>query len=237
MGPRAILRALVALTVTFSLPVAAAERGYTVSDFDRIDVTGPFIVTVEVGKSPSARATGEARAIDGLVVEMRGRTLKIGSGSGGWGGWPGAKSAAPSIRVTVPALREAALRGSGKLAISKMRAQLVRVALSGSGTLSVSAIETDRLFANLLGSGTITMAGTALNAQVSTEGSGSIIAGGLKSTALTLSANSAGQTEMAVSKAATVQASGSGDVTITGSPACTVAKVGSGEVTCGTVAK
>ncbi len=233
MAPRG---ALAALLLIIAAPVAAAERGYTVSDFDRIDVTGPFIVTVETGKGPSARATGDARALDGLVVEMRGRTLKIGAGSGGWGGWPGAKTAAPAIRITVPALREAALRGSGKLTITKMRAQLVRLALAGSGALSVSAIETDRLFANLLGSGTMSMAGKVLNAQISTEGSGTLAGRGLMTTALTLSASSAGQTEVSVSKAATVQASGDGDIIIIGSPACTVANVGGGEVLCGAVA-
>ena len=230
MAPRAVL---IALLLTSATPVAAAERSYTVSDFDRIDVTGPFTVVVETGKGPSARATGDVRALDRLVVEMRGRTLKIGAGSGGWGGWPGAITAAPTIRVTASALREAALRGSGKLTISKMRAQLVRLALAGSGTLSVSAIETDRLFANLLGSGTLTMGGKTLNAQVSTEGSGTVVGRGLVATALTLSASSAGQTEISVLKAATIQASGDGDVIIFGSPACTVANVGGGEVICG----
>ncbi len=230
MAPRAVL---IALLLTSATPVAAAERSYTVSDFERIDVTGPFIVVVDTGKGPSARATGEARALDGLVIGMRGRTLKIGAGSGGWGGWPGAKTSVPIIRVTVPTLREAALRGSGKLTISKMRAQLVRVALAGSGTLSVLAVETDRLFANLLGSGSLTLVGKALNAQVSTEGSGTIAGSGLIATALTLSASSAGQTEISAVKATTIQASGDGDVTIFGSPACTVANVGGGEVICG----
>jgi hypothetical protein len=114
-----------------------------------------------------------------------------------------------------------------------MRAQLVRVALAGSGALSVSVIETDRLFANLLGSGTLTLAGKALNAQVSTEGSGTVAGRALITTALTLSANSAGQTEISAVKAATIQAGGNGDVTIFGSPACTVANVGGGEVSCG----
>lgn len=229
----ALRAALTALLLCADTPIAAAERGYTVSDFDRIDVVGPFIVVVETGKSPSARAVGDARALDRLIVEMRGRTLKVSAGTGGWGGWPGTKPAAPIIRVTVPALREAALRGSGTLTISRMRAQLVRLALGGSGAVSVTQIETDRLFAVLRGSGTLTMGGKVLNAQVSTEGSGTIAGGGLIATALTLSANSAGQTTFSATKAATIQASGSGDVIIMGTPACTVANAGGGEVLCG----
>ncbi len=230
MAPRAAFFALILCATT---PLVAAERGYSVSDFDRIDVTGPFIVSVEAGKSPSARATGDARALDGLIVEMRGRTLKIGAGSGGWGGWPGEKTAAPTIRITVPALREAALRGSGRLTISRMRAQVVRLALAGSGALTVTSIETDRLFANMLGSGTMTLSGKVLNAQISTEGSGTIAGSALMTGALTLSASSAGQTELSASKAATIQASGDGDVIISGTPACIVANVGGGEVKCG----
>ena len=71
------------ISLLAAAPVSAAERGYTISDFDRIDVSGPFVVQVETGKGPSARATGESAALDRLSVELRGRTLRIGAGVNG----------------------------------------------------------------------------------------------------------------------------------------------------------
>ena len=215
-------------------PPAAAERGYTITDFDRIDVVGPYQVLVETGKGPSARATGDMRGIDALKVEVRGRTLRIVTGSSAWGGWPGEKPAAPVVRITVPMVREASIRGAGSITISRIRTQTAKLGVSGSGSMTVVSLETDKLSAALLGSGRITITGKAALGQISTEGSGSFASPTLRVDALTLSANSSGNTSIAGGKTATVQSAGSGDVTISGRPACTVAKVGGGEVSCGT---
>ena len=214
-------------------PVVAAERGYTITDFDRIDVSGPFVVQVETGKGPSARATGESAALDRLSVELRGRTLRIGAGVNGWGGWPGKRPAAPVIKVTVPLLREASLSGGGKLNISKMRAQSVRLGLSGSGELAVGMIETDRLAGTLLGSGTLSLSGKAQAAEITTEGSGTLRAHSLFVGALVLTSSSAGPSGITATKTAKVQSTGSGDVTIFGKPACSVTGLGAGQVICG----
>src|SRR3546814_19405145 len=50
---------LAALALTATAPAQAAERRYTVTDFNRIRVDGPFVVTLATGKSPSATASGE----------------------------------------------------------------------------------------------------------------------------------------------------------------------------------
>ena len=226
-------RGLVLLLTLVAAPSVAAERGYTISDFDRIDVSGPFIVVVETGKAPSARATGDNAALDRLKVELRGRTLRIGAGVNGWGGWPGARPAAPTIKVTVPLLREASLSGAGKLSISKMRSQLAKLGLSGSGEMVVAKIETDRLVGTLLGSGTLRLDGKAQAAQITNEGSGTLWANTLIVGALVLTSSSAGPSGITATKTAKVQSTGTGDVTIYGKPACTVAGLGVGQVICG----
>ncbi len=231
--PDLLRRALALLLVSACTPAFAAERGYTVTDFDRIDVIGAYQVLVETGKGPSARATGDIRAIDALKVEVRGRTLRIVAGSSAWGGWPGEKPAAPVVRITVPMIREASIRGAGAITISRIRAQTAKLGLSGSGSMTVVSLDTDKLSATLLGSGRMTLTGKAALGQISTEGSGSFVAPTLRVDALTLSANSSGNTSIAGGKTATVQSAGSGDVTISGRPACTVSRVGAGEVNCG----
>lgn len=226
-------RGLALLLTLVAVPSVAAERGYTISDFDRIDVSGPFIVVVETGKAPSARATGDNAALDRLKVELRGRTLRVGAGVNGWGGWPGARPAAPTIKVTVPLLREASLSGAGKLSISKMRSQLTRLGLSGSGEMSVAMIETDRLTGTLLGSGKMKLEGKAQAAQITTEGAGSLQASALLVGTLVLTSSSAGTSAITATKTAKVLSTGTGDVTINGKPACTVSGLGVGQVICG----
>ena len=214
-------------------PAFAAERGYTVTDFDRIELVGPFVVTVETGKAPSVRATGAATAIDRLRIDQRGRMLRISVNAGGWGGWPGERPPVPTIRVTVPGLRDASVNGGGKLAITKMRAQLVRLSVSGSGELSVSGLETDRLSATMLGSGSFVLGGKAQTGRVTNEGSGSIKGDALIVGNVDLVSNSAGPSTVGSNKTAKVHSTGSGTVTILGKPACSVTAVGSGEVVCG----
>jgi hypothetical protein len=211
----------------------AAERGYSVTDFDRIDVTGSYVVIVETGKSPSVRASGSSEGIERLSVQTIGKTLKIKPNAGGWGGWPGAKAAAPSIRVTVPNLRDAQISGSGSLSISKMRAQVVKLGLAGSGQLSVAQLETDRLFASMVGSGTMTLTGKAAIGRLSTEGSGTLNGKALKVDNLDLISNSAGPSHFVGGKTAKVTSTGAGEIEVSGTPACTVNATGSGLVSCG----
>jgi hypothetical protein len=230
---RLSLRALVVAVLPLGSPLLAAERGYSVSDFERIDVTGPYIVIVEAGKSPGARAVGSVEALERVTVETQGRILRIKPSQNGWGGWPGTQAVAPTIKVTVPFLREAALSGGGSLTISKMRAQVVRLGVVGSGKLSVAAIETDKLFASLLGSGIVTLAGKAATGLLTSEGTGNIAALALKVGTLDLTSSSAGTTQVSAGRAAKVTSTGAGDVTIGGTPACTIKSAGAGQVTCG----
>ena len=67
---------LAALAITVAAPAQAAERRYTVTDFDRVRVDGPFVVTLATGwrrhptaiwrRSPAHRhltAAGQRRAM------------------------------------------------------------------------------------------------------------------------------------------------------------------------------
>jgi hypothetical protein len=216
-----------------AVPAMAAERGYMVTDFDRIRVEGPYAVIVETGKSSSARATGTAEAIERVSISVQSRTLVVRVLQSGWGGWPGADHAPSSIRVTVPRLMAASLRGSGSLSISQMRGARLDLAVSGAGTLTVRDVETDQLGIDLQGSGGISIVGKALAATISTSGSGSLVAPTFFVRDLKLFTQSSGRTDVGAARSAKIAASGSGTVTIIGSPACTVTAIGSGTVSCG----
>jgi hypothetical protein len=213
----------------------AGERGYTVTDYDQIQVEGPFAVTLETGKAPTARATGTPAAIDQLSLKIQGRTLiirmnKKASGGGSW------KNEAPSniaIRLSAVMIHNARLSGSGSLSITRMRAQRVSLGLFGSGTMSVGQIDADRLDAGLGGSATLNLGGKAANAALSGAGSGAINGQALKISNLQLSWSSAGNAIIGVSGTAKINSAGAGNVTVVGPAACTVTTVGAGQVNCG----
>jgi Putative auto-transporter adhesin, head GIN domain len=223
----------VLVTVLGSVSAPAADRNFTVTDFDRIEVDGAFDVSVETGKSPSVRATGSTAGVDQLLIEIRARTLRIRPARTNWGGWPGEKPAAPKIKVTAPALKDASLRGSGTLSVSKMRSATVRIFQVGGGQVTVGAVETDQIIVSQTGSGLVSLSGKALLGKVTTDGSGRLVADRLSIGDLTLQTASAGSVSLAAVRSAKVVSNGSGEVTILGSPACTVSAVGPGQVRCG----
>jgi Putative auto-transporter adhesin, head GIN domain len=222
-----------AVVLLFTQDAWAADRTFTVTDFDRIEVDGAFDVSVETGKSPTVRASGSTTAVDQLLVEVRARTLRIRPARTNWGGWPGEKPAAPKIKVTAPALKDASLRGSGTLSVSRMRAATVRVFQVGGGQVLVGAVESDQIIVSQTGSGLVTLSGKALLGKVTSDGSGRIAAERLSIGDLTLQSGSAGALSLLAVRSAKVVSNGSGEIVILGSPACTVSAVGPGQVRCG----
>lgn len=216
-----------------AIPAVAAERGYTVTNFDRVRVEGPYIVRVTSGKAASAKATGTAAALDAVIVRVDGRTLIVRRDTNGWGGFPQADKGRVTIAVSVPVLVAASLAGSGALAIDAMRGARIDLTLDGSGQMQVGRITADTLNATVAGSADLAMAGRAATARVDLRGSGAVRAGTLEAADAKISSAGSGQLTLAVKRAADVQALGSGAVDILGTPACTVRNIGSGDVKCG----
>lgn len=228
-----IARFLVWPLVLLASGASAAERGYTVIDFDRIEVEGPYVVRVETGKGPSARATGPGPALDQLRVEVRGRTLVITRERNHWGERFAVDPGSVTLRITVPQLIRAGLSGSGSLAIDAMRGARISLIVAGDGSLSASAIDADKLDIMLAGNGSIAASGKALTGTITARGNGAFDAAKLEIADLVFNASGAGSSRVAARRAAKVIATGSANVTILGNPACTVNALGSGEIACG----
>src|SRR5438128_6049931 len=148
MGIMPLLLALAA-----AAPATAAARGYTITDFDRVEVDGPFQVSLTTGLASGARAVGSQGAIDRLSVEVQGRTLRIRVNRSSWGGYPGDATGPVRIEATTRELRSGAVVGSGGLAIDKAKGLRVDLSVSGSGQVSLANADTDNLVIGLLGSG------------------------------------------------------------------------------------
>ncbi len=211
----------------------AAERGYSVTDFDRVRVDGPYKVTLATNRSPSARVYGSQRAIEGVLVEVQGRTLIVKRNSQNWGGYPGQSAGPVEIRLSTPGLRTAAMNGAGSLAIDTLRGASIDLTVSGSGLISVAALQADRLNVAIVGAGHAELAGKAAIAQILVRGTGGVDGAALSVKNAKIGAEGPVDIKLAATSSANIVANGSGSITVTGNPACTVKSTGSGNVSCG----
>lgn len=226
-------RFLCAMFLVLPVNALAAERRFSVTDFDRIRLIGPFSVTLETGKSPTARAIGSSESLEQISLEIQGRLLTIKPNRSAWGGWPGDKPVAARVSLSGPMIRGVSLEGAGVLKITRIKGTHVTLSVQGSGVLEAPLVETDRLDISSSGAGSVTVGGSAKSLMLLTRGSGSIDATALKVSDAQITWESAGNLSVTVARAAKVTSIGSGIVTIIGNPACTVSTLGAGEVFCG----
>lgn len=229
---RTLPLALLALAAA-ATPAAAAERRYPVTDFDRVQVDGPYQVTLATGLTGGARAEGSADALDRITVEVQGNTLKVRPNRSAWGGYPGDRTGPVRIALTTRVLRSAAVTGSGSLEVDRARGLRVDVSVSGNGRLAVGAVDADNLVVGLLGGGRISLAGRAKLLKATVQGSGDLAAAALKVEDAQITADTAGSVTVAVARTVKLKAPGPGDVEIIGNPSCTIESEGSGKIACG----
>jgi hypothetical protein len=214
-------------------PAAAAERGLSVTDFDRIQVDGPYEVTLVTGRPSGARIVGPQGALDSVTVEVQGRTLKVHANRSAWGGYPGERAGPVRIEATTRELAAASVTGAGSLAIDKAGGLRLSLTLAGSGRLSVGRVAADNLVIALTGSGRIAAAGAAKQLDARVSGSGDLDSAGLAADDAQVYAETSGTVALTARRTARVQAAGIGQVTIGGTPACTVTGPAAGRVACG----
>lgn len=221
------------LILVAAAPAHAEERRFSVTDFDRIQIDGPFQVALRTGGSPSAAAIGTPAAIDRVSVAVENRTLRVRPNGSAWGGYPGEGAGPVRILLSTHGLRSANVIGSGSLEIDRVEAMRFDIALSGSGRIAVGEIEADSLNVGLVGAGTISLAGAAKDVRATVQGSGELQGADLIASDARINSDTSGTVAMTVRGTAHVVATGAGDTTIAGSPACTVEARGSGLVACG----
>jgi hypothetical protein len=212
----------------------SVDRSYQVASFDRIEVAGPYEVNVTTGSAASVRASGPDDAVEKMVVEVEGGTLKIHSKrqKGLRLGW--SKDQKVMVQVTVPSLRGAEIAGSGGVSIDKVRGDHFKGGVAGSGDLQLGQIDVGSLSIGIAGSGEVRAgAGKARRVEYSIAGSGDIDGGGVAAEDASVEIAGSGNVAVNATRSADVDIAGSGDVRVTGGAKCNVSKAGSGNVTCG----
>ena len=214
-------------------PAAGAERDYTVTDFDKVRIEGPYRVVLTTGKASSARAMGSREALDRLSVGVEGRTLRVRPNQSAWGGYPGEQPGSVTVAISTHGLRSASVNGSSILAIDTAKAMRLDLSLAGSGRIEIAQVEADILNLSLLGSGQMLVGGTAKSVRAEVHGSGDLSAEHLSAVNARVVADTAGSIRLRVRDSADVVSTATGEVTVLGGPACAVKALGTGAVRCG----
>lgn len=212
-------------------PLFAAQRNYTVTDFTRVRVEGPFAVTLATKVAPYARATGSQRALDRVSLRVEGRTLVIRVDRSAWGGQPDEQAGPVTISVGTHDLDQALLVGPGSLAIDRVRGLNFALSSFGSGAASISEVAVDRLRIAVEGSGSARVAGATKQFDATLNGPGLIDAAGLTAKDANLSAMGPASLRALVTNAAKINATGTATVTLDGGAACVLKVTGSAVVT------
>jgi hypothetical protein len=213
-----------------AMPADGATRNFGVSGFDRVRVDGPFKVTLTTGVAPFASATGSPAAIDGVAIDVQGRTLVVHSNRSDWGGYPGRSNGPVEINVGTHDLTSAVLNGSGSLSIDKIRGLSFDFMVQGSGAAAIGNVAVDQLKIGLVGASNATIAGIAPQLTAIVRGISSLDAAGLMVKDATIGAQGSVTVKANVSNSAKIDTQGAALVDLAGQPACTIHAAGSASV-------
>ncbi len=212
-------------------PGSQTSRTYQVAAFDRIEVSGPYDVSVATGGTPGARATGGDKLLDDTEVVVENGVLKIRPKKTNGINFHWGKRGSAKFAVTTAMLSGAAIAGSGGISVDKVSGDF-KGAIGGSGDLNLRSVAANAVDLVIGGSGSITAAGTAQSTAIRIGGSGDIDASGLAAKTASVAIGGSGSAKAKASESAKISIAGSGDVAITGGARCDISKVGSGDVTC-----
>lgn len=209
------------------------SRAYPVAAFDKIEVMGPYDVTVTTGGQPGAQASGRERDIERMVVEVVDGTLRIHPQKSKGLGIRFSRGETVRLNVTAPSLSSAEIAGSGEISVDKVSGDSFESGIAGSGDIRVGQVAVKQLKAAIAGSGHFKAAGRAETAEYEIAGSGEIEAGDVVANAAKVSIAGSGDVQANATGTADVDIGGSGNVRVTGGAKCNVSKAGSGDVQCG----
>ncbi|HEV2747834.1 MAG TPA: head GIN domain-containing protein [Allosphingosinicella sp.] len=211
----------------------SSRQSFDVGSFDSVSLGGPYNVIVRVGPAASVRAEGDAEEIGKMEVVVENGDLEIRRRKGERFTLGFRRNRPVTVYVTTPALRAAAIGGSGDMRIDRVEGREFAASIGGSGDMTIDSLRVGEASFSVAGSGAIRAAGTADRSSVSIAGSGDVVVDALKSRMASVSIVGSGDVRMNAAETAEVSIMGSGDVSVTGGAKCSVSKMGSGNVRCG----
>ena len=219
-----------AMLLCASGPAAAADRNFSVTGFDRIRVDGPFRVTLTTGVPPFARASGAPAALDGVAIDVQGRTLVIRKNPSGWSSYPGESPGPVEIAVGTHDLSQVWVNGAGAVAVNKAKGLSFDISVQGPGSVSVGDVAVDQLKVGVTGTGSALLAGKAGKVTAVVRGTASLDAMALTAKDATVGAEGGAIVKLTATNSAKVDSLGTATVELGGRPSCTTRATGSATV-------
>jgi Putative auto-transporter adhesin, head GIN domain len=149
-------------------------KTYDLSDFDGVDVTGPWQVTIARGDAWQVSVVMPAEVVDEVRVDRDGGELDL---QGPWwlGDLAGREGPVLQATITMPALESVHISGISRLSFSGFTGRALSLDLSGAGQLNGTASRFDRLDLDMSGAAAIDLSDVAVtDADVDVSGAGSV---------------------------------------------------------------
>lgn len=229
--------ALVLLAAAAASPAQAVERKLLVASFENIQVIGDIDVTVQTGKAPSAKASGDKRVLDSLKLERIGMTLRVQLQDivNNEKGRP--MSGPLQVTLSTQAVRDMTVSGNGRLMVSEVRQPTSsRMLIAGNGSISVGRLIADQFSATVNGNGKIDLGGGVVrDARVTLDGAGGFDGAKVQMRKLRLEHGGNAVSTATVSEGTDIFNRGSGNITIGGKGTCFIKLAGNASINCAKV--
>jgi hypothetical protein len=183
----AVLGGIVALMVVLAIwmrvvaPAAPALSGERASrtfdhaDFDGIEISGQWQVTIERGDAWRVAIDAPAEIVDALSVEQDGDRLELKIDGGSWFGGFGRSNDSPAATITMPVLESIVLSGASQVSFAGFDGDRLSIASSGASEVRATASRFDTLSLEISGAGNTDLGGISVtNADVSVSGAANV---------------------------------------------------------------
>lgn len=236
---KATTYALIAATALISLPAYAAERTFLMGSFDDIIIIGDMQVNIITDKAPSAKATGDRRALDSLRLDRSGKIMTVRMQDIIYSDKAKPISQPLIINLTNRQVRNIAIRGNAKLSVTELRQVTeAKIGIDGGGDIRIGNAITDSLSANVSGNGSIHILGGSVRlTKIDMQGNGTFDATAMSTQQLKLSHNGNATSRASIEEKAEISNTGAGNIDIVGKGLCFIRKAGSARITCAHLAK
>jgi len=189
-------------------------------------LAGPDNIVITDGDELTIDVEGDQESVDAVRFALSDGTLAVMREKDNWSG-----SNVATIRVTLPALTDLSIGGSGKIDAQSLTGDS-SVNIGGSGTVKIASIATDSLDINVGGSGDISGSGTTERLEINIAGSGDVGLSAVTVGNADINIVGSGDAKFASDGNVEANIAGSGNVTVTGNATCTINSLGSGTLTC-----
>lgn len=161
----------------------------TVTEFDDVDIDGPFDVLVEVGQEPGVTVDIHEEIVDRLEIDQDGDHLSIG-----FSGGLAFTSNETEVTITTP--------------------ELTRLSLDGAASVDVEDLDGERLVLELDGASSVTGRGSVGVLVIDTDGASSVDFDRVTADTAEIDADGASSIEIARTAAVTGRANGASSIDV-----------------------